>query len=180
MHSFKYQFGNHCYLCAFLDLIAIGDLIAKINNYPDMKCSDYVINILSILPFPQVIVPIIFSEMRDYEARFERRFLNAVVLLQYVPRIFRIYRLWKIVNETIILPKSSVNGESNKNMKGLIVMKAGFNLFLYLVAGHVLGAFCTSSPSNERPRAGSWLVVGMIPIVARLLLDVMVALITIF
>ncbi|XP_042984347.1 cyclic nucleotide-gated ion channel 1-like isoform X2 [Carya illinoinensis] len=127
---------------SFLDLIAIGDLIArKINNYPDMKCSDYVINILSILPFPQVIVPIIFSEMRDYEARFERRFLNAVVLLQYVPRIFRIYRLWKIVNETIILPKSSVNGESNKNMKGLIVMKAGFNLFLYLVAGHVLGAF---------------------------------------
>ncbi|KAG6670953.1 hypothetical protein I3843_Q025800 [Carya illinoinensis] len=127
---------------SFLDLIAIGDLIArKINNYPDMKCSDYVINILSILPFPQVIVPIIFSEMKDYEARFERRFLNAVVLLQYVPRIFRIYRLWKIVNETIILPKSSVNEESNKNMKGLIVMKAGFNLFLYLVAGHVLGAF---------------------------------------
>ena len=89
----------------------------------------------------QVIVPIIFSEMKDYEARFERRFLNAVVLLQYVPRIFRIYRLWKIVNETIILPKSSVNEESNKNMKGLIVMKAGFNLFLYLVAGHVCYIF---------------------------------------
>ncbi|KAG2700671.1 hypothetical protein I3760_06G009100 [Carya illinoinensis] len=45
----------------------------------------------------QVIVPIIFSDTRDYKSRYGRKFLNAVVLLQYVPRLFRIYRLWKIV-----------------------------------------------------------------------------------
>ncbi|KAG7973658.1 hypothetical protein I3843_06G008000 [Carya illinoinensis] len=134
---------------SFLDLIAFGDLVARpIASSTDYYSrSDYVINILAILPVPQVLVPIIFSEMRGSKFRHGRKVLNAVVLLQYVPRIFRIYRLWKIVNVTIILPKSipttnvKENADSNKNMKGFIVMKAGFNLFLYLVASHVLGAF---------------------------------------
>ncbi|KAG6670641.1 hypothetical protein I3843_Q049200 [Carya illinoinensis] len=134
---------------SFLDLIAFGDLVARpIASSTDYYSrSDYVINILAILPVPQVLVPIIFSEMRGSKFRHGRKVLNAVVLLQYVPIIFRIYRLWKIVNVTIILPKSipttnvKENADSNKNMKGFIVMKAGFNLFLYLVASHVLGAF---------------------------------------
>ncbi|KAG2700637.1 hypothetical protein I3760_06G008000 [Carya illinoinensis] len=126
---------------SFLDLVAFGNLVAN----RDYMRSDYVINILAILPFPQVLVPIIFSEMRRSKFRHGRKFLNTVVLLQYVPRLLRIYRLWKMVNETIILPKSiptttsystvKVNAESNKNMKGFIVRKAGFNLFLYLVLG---------------------------------------------
>ncbi|KAG7973663.1 hypothetical protein I3843_06G008400 [Carya illinoinensis] len=147
---------------SFLDLIALGDLVArknkKIKSHDMMSTSDYVINILSILPVPQVIVPIIFSDMRDYKSRYGRKFLNAVVLLQYVPRLFRIYRLWKIVNETILkkeIAESSkneiptkgsstneVNAESVKKiLKRFIVMKAGFNLLLYLVASNVLGAF---------------------------------------
>ncbi|KAG6706952.1 hypothetical protein I3842_06G008600 [Carya illinoinensis] len=93
----------------------------------------------------QVLMPIIFSEMRTSKIENKRKFLNAVVLLQYVPRIFRIYRLWKIVNETIILRKRSTkeNVESYKNLippKGFVVIKAGFNLLLYLVASHALGA----------------------------------------
>ncbi|KAG6706973.1 hypothetical protein I3842_06G009300 [Carya illinoinensis] len=135
---------------SFLDLIALGDLVARKKKYiesHDMKCSDYVINILSILPVPQVIVPIIFSETKYYKSRHGRKVLNAVVLLHYVPRLFRIYRLWKIVQETIFKKniaessKNAVNAESNKNERGFIVMKAGFNLLLYLVASHVLGAF---------------------------------------
>ncbi|KAG6706965.1 hypothetical protein I3843_06G009100 [Carya illinoinensis] len=116
-----------------------------------MSTSDYVINILSILPVPQVLVPIIFSDMRGYRSRYRRKFLNAVVLLQYGPRLLRIYRLWKIVNETIVkknkIPTkvsstNEVNAESNKlNKKGFIAMKAGLNLLLYLVASNVLGAF---------------------------------------
>ncbi|XP_042984760.1 cyclic nucleotide-gated ion channel 1-like [Carya illinoinensis] len=131
---------------SFLDLIALGDLVArKINNCPDMKSSDYVINILSILPVHQVLMPIIFSEMSTSKIENIGKFLNAVVILQYVPRIFRIYRLWKIVNETIILPKrSTIVDASYKNLippRGFLVMKAGFNLLLYLVASHALGAF---------------------------------------
>ncbi|KAG2700642.1 hypothetical protein I3760_06G008300 [Carya illinoinensis] len=135
---------------SFLDLIALGDLVARIIKYRKsphkikISTSDYVINILSILPVPQIVVPIIFSEMRDYNSRYERRFLIVVVTLQYVPRIFRIYRLWKIV---LRRPKSnprtttSVEVNVERCFKGFILMKAGFNLFLYLVAGHVLGAF---------------------------------------
>ncbi|KAG2700667.1 hypothetical protein I3760_06G009000 [Carya illinoinensis] len=133
---------------SFLDLIALGDLVArKINNLkaPDMKSSDYVINILSILPVHQVLMPIIFSEMSTSKIENIGKFLHAVVVLQYVPRIFRIYRLWKIVNETIILPKkSTIVDASYKNLippKSFLVMKAGFNLLLYLVASHALGAF---------------------------------------
>ncbi|XP_035542485.1 cyclic nucleotide-gated ion channel 1-like [Juglans regia] len=140
---------------SFLDLVAFGNLVAR-RDY--MMSSDYVINILAILPVPQVLVPLMFSEMSGSKFRNIRRFLNVVVLSQYVPRILRIYRLWRKVNETIILPKSipsttststvkAVNAEGYKNMmknippKGFIVMKGGFNLFLYLVASHVLGAF---------------------------------------
>ncbi|KAG6706962.1 hypothetical protein I3843_06G009100 [Carya illinoinensis] len=140
---------------SFLDLIALGDLVArktkKIKSHDMMSTSDYVINILSILPVPQVLVPIIFSDMRGYRSRYRRKFLNAVVLLQYGPRLLRIYRLWKIVNETIVkknkIPTkvsstNEVNAESNKlNKKGFIAMKAGLNLLLYLVASNVLGAF---------------------------------------
>ncbi|KAG2700683.1 hypothetical protein I3760_06G009400 [Carya illinoinensis] len=145
---------------SFLDLIALGDLVARkkiyIKSHDMMSTSDYVINILSILPVPQVIVPIIFLDMRDYKSRHRRKVLNAVVLLQYVPRLFRVYRLWKRVNETIVKKNAEssknkiptkgsstnkVNAESNKNMKRFIVMKAGFNLLLYLVASNVLGAF---------------------------------------
>ncbi|XP_042985795.1 probable cyclic nucleotide-gated ion channel 10 [Carya illinoinensis] len=109
---------------------------------------DHVINTLSVLPVAQVLVPRI-SKMNGSKLRILRKFLNATVLLQYVPRILRIYRLWiLIVNETIIrrthkiIPNNSVevNAESNKNtipLKGFIVMKAGFNLLLYLVASHV-------------------------------------------
>ncbi|KAG6706986.1 hypothetical protein I3842_06G009600 [Carya illinoinensis] len=86
----------------------------------------------------QVIVPIIFSDMRDYKSRHGRKVLNAVVLLQYVPRLFRIYRLWKIVKGS---SPNKVKAESKKNMKRIRVMKAGFNLLLYLVASNVLGAF---------------------------------------
>ncbi|KAG6706955.1 hypothetical protein I3842_06G008700 [Carya illinoinensis] len=132
---------------SFLDLIALGDLVArKINKNRHMKSSDYVINILSILPVHQVLMPIIFSEMSRSNIGI---FLNTVVLSQYVPRILRIYRVWRIVNDTIVLPKNSATVEvinrSYKKVippKGLIiVMKAGLNLFLYLIASHALGAF---------------------------------------
>ncbi|XP_042964710.1 cyclic nucleotide-gated ion channel 1-like [Carya illinoinensis] len=145
MHCYRYHFENHCYLCAIVPGFGCswGSGCKKNKELPDMKCSDYVINILSILPVHQVLMPIIFSEMSTSNIENIEKFLNAVVLSQYVPRIFRIYRLWKIVNETNILPKRSkrVNVEiSSKNLippKGFVVMRAGFNLLLYLVASHV-------------------------------------------
>ncbi|XP_035540387.1 cyclic nucleotide-gated ion channel 1-like [Juglans regia] len=87
------------------------------------------IDVLSILPIPQVLVPIIFSEMRGSNALNTRKMLNAVVVSQYVPRITRIYLSWRKVRKNTTLPLI------------IIAVKAGFNLFLYTVASHVLGAF---------------------------------------
>ncbi|XP_041010068.1 cyclic nucleotide-gated ion channel 1-like [Juglans microcarpa x Juglans regia] len=87
----------------------------------------FVIDVLSILPIPQMVVPIIFSEMRGSNGLNTRKVLNAVVLSQYVPRITRIYLSWRKFRKNTTLPVIT------------IAVKAGFNLFLYIVASHILG-----------------------------------------
>ncbi|XP_042985885.1 cyclic nucleotide-gated ion channel 1-like isoform X2 [Carya illinoinensis] len=117
---------------SFLDLVACWDFLAgPIARSGYYNWVDRINNTLSILPVAQVLVPRI-SKMSGSKLRIIRKFLNAVVFLQYLPRIFRIYRLWKIV-KTTILPK--------RNTGLIMVMKAGLNLYLYLVASHALGAF---------------------------------------
>ncbi|KAF5451081.1 hypothetical protein F2P56_031381 [Juglans regia] len=91
----------------------------------------FAIDVLSILPIPQVLVPIIVSEMRGSNALKTRKMLTAVVVSQYVPRITRIYLSWRKVRKI------------NTTLPPIIIMvKAGLiNLFLYTFASHVLGAF---------------------------------------
>ncbi|KAL5568095.1 hypothetical protein UlMin_024670 [Ulmus minor] len=48
-------------------------------------------DILAILPFPQVVVVVFFSKMAGSKSLTSRKFLNILLLAQYVPRIFRIY-----------------------------------------------------------------------------------------
>ncbi|KAF5442260.1 hypothetical protein F2P56_034940, partial [Juglans regia] len=148
---------------SFLDLVTIGDLVRQISKRIRLEASEYVINILGILPVPQVLVPIIVSGMSGSKSRKIRKFLNAVVILQYVPRILRVWILWnKAVNDAMNnQPKtesSRPTDEDNekekkkekkrkkekkmkKEKKKYMVLKAGLNLYLYLIASHVLGAF---------------------------------------
>ncbi|KAL5568090.1 hypothetical protein UlMin_024665 [Ulmus minor] len=84
-------------------------------------------DILAILPFPQVVVVIFFSKMA--ESLTSRKFLNILLLSQYVPRILRIYISAK---------------ELGRNLDSLtrrLWVKGAFNFFLYIIAGHVFGAF---------------------------------------
>ncbi|XP_041013896.1 cyclic nucleotide-gated ion channel 1-like [Juglans microcarpa x Juglans regia] len=130
---------------SLLDLIAFWELVPSRRGY---TWFDYVSNILGILPFPQVLLPII-PKMSGSKFRILRKFLNAVVFLQYGPRIFSIYRLWRKVNQTIFSPTPTaltveVNGRCKNRIPPkalIIVMKSSLNLYLYLVASHVLGAF---------------------------------------
>ncbi|KAF5451077.1 hypothetical protein F2P56_031376, partial [Juglans regia] len=87
----------------------------------------FAIDVLSILPIPQVLVPIMVSEMRGSNALKTTKMLNAVVVSQYVPRITRIYLSWRKVRKiNTTLPPI------------IIVLKAGLiNLFLYTFASHV-------------------------------------------
>lgn len=64
--------------------------------------------------------------MRGSTSLNRRKFLNAIVLFQYVPSISRIYLAWAKINKTKTLFKGSV-----------LVARASFNLFLYILASHV-------------------------------------------
>ncbi|KAL4614123.1 hypothetical protein ACB092_07G031900 [Castanea dentata] len=85
-------------------------------------------NVLVILPIPQVVMPSIFSEMRRTKSSSTTN-LNSVILLQYGPRVFQIYRYWKELKR------------AEKSNKASQWITASLNLFLYILAGHVLGAF---------------------------------------
>ncbi|XP_050285493.1 cyclic nucleotide-gated ion channel 1-like isoform X3 [Quercus robur] len=90
----------------------------------------FLIDILVILPFPQVIILFYFRELKGSTFLNTRKLLTFFVLFQYVPRVVQIYRSWK--------NKRKANTVFNKTP---IWVKAAFNFFLYIVASHVLGAF---------------------------------------
>ncbi|CAL9007892.1 unnamed protein product [Prunus brigantina] len=90
------------------------------------------IDILAILPLPQVAILVFFSEMRDLRSLNTIRMviMNLFVLLQYVPRILRIYLSFKELRRT----RKIETGETAKWIKGLL------NFFMYIIASHVIGA----------------------------------------
>ena len=73
----------------------------------------------------------ILSEMRRAKYTNNVTILNAVILIQYGPRILRIYLSLKKLEEYKNIP---------------IPIRASFNFFLYLLAGHV--SFKVSLRSN--------------------------------
>ncbi|KAK7835510.1 cyclic nucleotide-gated ion channel 1 [Quercus suber] len=75
-------------------------------------------------------MPSMYSEMRRRTKSSNITIFNSLILLQYVPRVFQIYRYWK-----------ELNSEGESNNKASQWFKASWNLFLYILAGHVLGAF---------------------------------------
>ncbi|XP_050252064.1 cyclic nucleotide-gated ion channel 1-like isoform X1 [Quercus robur] len=88
----------------------------------------FIIDILVILPIPQVVLlQIIYSEMRSTRSSDSIKWLNALVLFQYVPRVRQIYISWKELTKS----------------KGKFVgwVKAAFIFFLYILSSHVIGAF---------------------------------------
>ncbi|ONI24105.1 hypothetical protein PRUPE_2G224000 [Prunus persica] len=90
------------------------------------------IDILSILPLPQVAILIIFSKMSDLRSLTAIRMviMNLFALLQYVPRVLRIYLSCKEIKMT---PKKDT-GVTAKWVKGLL------HFFMYILSCHVLGA----------------------------------------
>ncbi|KAG7981347.1 hypothetical protein I3843_05G229500 [Carya illinoinensis] len=91
--------------------------------------SYFLIDILAVLPLPQVVILIIIPKMGGSESLNTKNWLKFVVFFQYVPRFLRIYPLYKEVTRTSgILTQTAWAG-------------AAFNLLLYMLASHVLGAF---------------------------------------
>ncbi|CAJ1961282.1 unnamed protein product [Sphenostylis stenocarpa] len=103
----------------------INDPVAITKRY---LTSHFIIDILSIIPLPQVIVLAIHPNMKT-DPFVAKDLLKYSVLIQYVPRLLRIYPLFKEVTRTSgILTETAGAG-------------AAYNLFLYMLASHVVGAF---------------------------------------
>ncbi|KAL1344321.1 cyclic nucleotide-gated ion channel 1-like [Arachis stenosperma] len=91
--------------------------------------SYFLVDILAVLPLPQVVILIIIPKMKGFESLNTKNLLKFVVFFQYVPRFLRIIPLYKEVTRSSgILTETAWAG-------------AAFNLFLYMLASHVLGAF---------------------------------------
>ncbi|KAK2654139.1 hypothetical protein Ddye_013995 [Dipteronia dyeriana] len=91
--------------------------------------SYFLIDILAVLPLPQVVILIIIPKMAGSRSLNTKNLLKFVVIFQYFPRFIRILPLYKEVTKTSgILTETAWAG-------------AAFNLFLYMLASHVLGAF---------------------------------------
>ncbi|KAI9073234.1 hypothetical protein K1719_044843 [Acacia pycnantha] len=88
------------------------------------------LDILSIIPLPQVFVLVIIPRMNSSSSvpLIVKACAKYMVLVQYVPRIVRLYPLFKEVTRT-----ASILTEK-------LWIAAAYNLLLYMLASHVVGS----------------------------------------
>ncbi|ONI25544.1 hypothetical protein PRUPE_2G308700 [Prunus persica] len=85
--------------------------------------SYFLIDILAVLPLPQVVI-IFIPKLGGSKSLNTKNLLKFIVLFQYVPRVIRIYPLYREVTRASgILTETAWAG-------------AAFNLFLYMLASH--------------------------------------------
>ncbi|KAF7816713.1 cyclic nucleotide-gated ion channel 1-like [Senna tora] len=83
------------------------------------------IDILAVLPLPQVVILIVIPRLHGFESLNTKNLLKFVVFFQYVPRLLRVVPLYKEITRTSgILTETAWAG-------------AAFNLFLYMLASHM-------------------------------------------
>lgn len=104
----------------------IQDLSAIAKRY---LYSYFIVDILAVLPLPQVIILIISPRVNAPASLVTKDLLKVAIFAQYVPRLIRIYPLYKeVTRNSGIFTETPWAG-------------AAFNLFLYMLASNVLGAF---------------------------------------
>eukprot|EP00262_Sarcandra_glabra_P006509 TRINITY_DN1883_c0_g2_i1.p1 TRINITY_DN1883_c0_g2~~TRINITY_DN1883_c0_g2_i1.p1 ORF type:complete len:716 (-),score=82.12 TRINITY_DN1883_c0_g2_i1:223-2370(-) len=91
--------------------------------------SYFLIDILSVLPIPQVVILIIIPKLRGSAPLHVKNLVWFIIICQYVPRLIRVIPLYKEVTRSAgIITETAWAG-------------AASNLFLYMLASHVIGAF---------------------------------------
>ncbi|MQL85545.1 hypothetical protein Taro_018063 [Colocasia esculenta] len=90
--------------------------------------SDFTIDLVAALPLPQIVIWLIIPAIRSSNADHNNNALAMIVLLQYIPRLYLIFPLSnQIIKATGVVTKTAWAG-------------AAYNLLLYMLASHVLGA----------------------------------------
>ncbi|XP_038698239.1 probable cyclic nucleotide-gated ion channel 14 [Tripterygium wilfordii] len=99
--------------------------------------SDFFIDLIAALPLPQILIWFILPAIRSSHANHTNNAIVLIVLLQYVPRLYLIFPLSsQIIKATGVVTETAWAG-------------AAYNLLLYMLASHVLGA-CWYLVSIER------------------------------
>ncbi|KAK9910203.1 hypothetical protein M0R45_034174 [Rubus argutus] len=92
--------------------------------------SYFIIDVLAILPLPQAVVFIVIPAIKNHPVPLAaKNLLKFVIVCQYVPRLIRICPLYKEVTRT------------SGFLTETAWAAAAFNLVLYMLASHVVGAF---------------------------------------
>ncbi|KAK9914512.1 hypothetical protein M0R45_038287 [Rubus argutus] len=102
-------------------------------------CPYLLIDILAILPIPQVVILILLTRTRGSKSLNARKFLNSLVIFQYVPRAFRMYRSCKEANKTERTQKSASTTDKTDpdNWNGYTLC---LKVYKFILASHVFGA----------------------------------------
>ncbi|KAJ8767340.1 hypothetical protein K2173_017384 [Erythroxylum novogranatense] len=90
--------------------------------------TDFFIDLTATLPLPQLVIWFIIPAARSARTDYNNNALALIVLIQYVPRLYLIFPLSsQIVKATGVVTRTAWAG-------------AAYNLLLYMLASHVLGA----------------------------------------
>ncbi|XP_010920462.1 protein CNGC15b [Elaeis guineensis] len=100
----------------------------------------FCLDFIAALPLPQFLIWIVIPNLRGSTMAHTKNLLRFSIILQYLPRLFLIFPLSKqIVKTTGVMTETAWAG-------------AAYNLVLYMLASHVLGA-CWYLLSIERQEA---------------------------
>ncbi|GLU20692.1 hypothetical protein SLE2022_368780 [Rubroshorea leprosula] len=90
--------------------------------------SMFAIDLAAALPLPQIVTWFVIPAVKNSTAAHNNHTLSLIVLIQYVPRFYVMFPInRRIVKTTGAVAKTAWSG-------------AAYNLLLYMLAGHVLGA----------------------------------------
>ncbi|XP_013609735.1 PREDICTED: putative cyclic nucleotide-gated ion channel 18 [Brassica oleracea var. oleracea] len=90
--------------------------------------SDFIVDVAAMLPLPQLVIWLVIPAATNGTANHANSTLALIVLVQYIPRSFIIFPLnQRIIKTTGFIAKTAWAG-------------AAYNLLLYILASHVLGA----------------------------------------
>ncbi|KAJ7546825.1 hypothetical protein O6H91_08G056000 [Diphasiastrum complanatum] len=89
---------------------------------------DFWLDLIAVLPLPQFFIWVVIPIMKGTTADNTKNALRLIVLVQYLPRLYRIFPLTsQMVKTTGVVTETAWAG-------------AAYNLLLYMLASHVLGA----------------------------------------
>ncbi|XP_008794413.1 probable cyclic nucleotide-gated ion channel 14 [Phoenix dactylifera] len=90
--------------------------------------SDFFVDVAAALPLPQIVIWLVIPASRNSRADHDSNALALIVLIQYIPRLYLIFPLsYQIIKAAGVVTKTAWAG-------------AAYNLLLYMIASHVLGA----------------------------------------